>query len=199
MSPAKLGSLIGAAFGLLFVLLNTGGLPGVAATGLRAGAGLVFLAVLLAAFAHGGKDVHPPSGPAPQGGFGRGYWAVVAGEAVALWGGLAVLNGPLDTPDAGVAWVSFVVGAHFLGLAVVWRQRVFVGLAVVLSACGLAGLGLAALGSRQQAVEVVGGVVPGAVLLAVAGWTTARANGWGGAGSAAGTGPRPPASRGMRR
>ena len=54
--------------------------------------------------------------------FGQGYWLVVAVEVVAIAVGLALFNGPLHTPRAAVAWISFVVGAHFFGLAAIWKQ-----------------------------------------------------------------------------
>ena len=37
----------------------------------------------------------------------------MAAEAVALFLGVRILNGPLGLPRAGVAWVSLVVGVHF--------------------------------------------------------------------------------------
>jgi hypothetical protein len=54
--------------------------------------------------------------------FGRGYWFVVAVEVVAVAVGLALFNGPIHTPRAAVAWISFVVGTRFFGLAAIWKQ-----------------------------------------------------------------------------
>lgn len=39
--------------------------------------------------------------------------------------GAAILSGPLATPGAVVAWVSLVVGVHFLALAAIWELSVF--------------------------------------------------------------------------
>ena len=114
---------------------------------------------------HGGRP--------PNAGSRRGYWLVVAAEVAALAADLAALNGPLDAPEAGVAWVSFVVGVHFVALGVVFRESPFHWLGGALGACGLAGLALAAAGAGTQSVAVVSGIVPGAVLLA-SGWWGAR-------------------------
>ncbi len=164
MTPEKLGSVIGAVFGLVFVLANTGSLPSGVALTLRVLGGVAFLAVLLAVRRPAVSRAATPAGS----GFGRGYWLVVGLEVVAIFGGLALLNGPLDTPQAAVAWISFVVGVHFLALAVVWRQRLFTVLGAALAVCGLAGLGLAVGGAPEAAVDTVGGVLPGAVLLGFA-------------------------------
>lgn len=56
-------------------------------------------------------------------------------EVLAIFGGLALLNGALDAPRAAVAWVSTVVGVHFLALAVLWRQRLFTVLGGALAPC----------------------------------------------------------------
>ena len=92
--------------------------------------------------------------------FGRRYWLVVAAAVLAIWIGLALLNGPLDTPHAAVAWISSVVGAHFFALAVVWSNPLFSWLGAALLGCGAVGLVLAARGSDAAAIELVGGVPP---------------------------------------
>ncbi|HEU0101413.1 MAG TPA: hypothetical protein VFR07_03765 [Mycobacteriales bacterium] len=166
MSPEKLGSLIGAGFGLVFVLVNSGSLPTTVAVAVRVLAVAAFLVVLVAVrrpTPAGGSDT-------PTGGFGRPYWLVVAGEVLLIWVGLALLNAPLDTPDAAVAWISCVVGAHFLALAVVWRNRLFHWLGGAMLACGLVGLVLAARGADVGAIKLVSGILPGAILLGFALW-----------------------------
>lgn len=170
MSPEKLGSLIGAAFGLVFVLVNTGPLPTVLAGVLRLLGVGAFLLVLTALRRPG-----PVTGRyAAGGGFSRPYWLVVAAEVLAIWVGVAVLNGSLETPQAAVAWVSSVVGAHFFALAVVWRNPLFHWLGAVLVGCGVVGLLLAARGWDVGAVDLVGGVLPGAVLLGFGVWGSTR-------------------------
>jgi hypothetical protein len=41
----------------------------------------------------------------------------VAVEVAAIWAGSAVLSGPAGQSHAVVAWVTVVVGTHFLALA----------------------------------------------------------------------------------
>lgn len=167
MSGQRLGSVIGAVFGLVYVLVNTGGLPRVVGIPLQA-LGLAAFVVVLIAVARS-----PDHGATANGGFGRAYWLVVAAEVAALAGGLAVLNGALHAGWAGVAWVSFVVGVHFFALGAVFREPFFHRLAAAITACGVAGLALAAAGAGAVAVAVVSGVVPGGLLLA-SGWWGAR-------------------------
>jgi hypothetical protein len=173
MTPEKLGSMIGAVFGLVFVLFNTASLPTGVAVLLRVLGVVAFVAVLVAVRRPGRSMVARPAG----GGFGKGYWLVVAAEVLAIAIGLAVLNGPLATPQAAVAWISFVVGAHFFALAVVWKQSLFHLLGAALVLCGALGLVLAATGSDMSAIDLVGGVLPGAILLGFGLWGSTRGAG----------------------
>ncbi|MFJ8435259.1 hypothetical protein ACIQ9P_28585 [Kitasatospora sp. NPDC094019] len=158
--------LIGAAFGLAFVLANAGALPGAAAVLLRVLAILVFLRLFLALRRR-------PALPAPPGGsavpappvFGRGYRLVVAAEVVVGLAGLVVVNPVLHAPKATVGWIALVVGLHFFGLATVWRRPALHVLAAAMSVCGAAGVGLAAAGAPASVVAVVAGIAPGALLL----------------------------------
>jgi hypothetical protein len=163
MTPEKLGSSIGAAFGLGFVLANTGALPTGVALVLRVLGLAAFVAVfvLLRRRRSSTGTVPPLEGRR----FGQGYWLVVAVEVVAIAVGLALLNGPLHTPRAAVAWISFVVGAHFFGLAAIWKQSLFQWLGVSILLCGALGLVLAIAGSSTGAIDTVGGVLPGGLLL----------------------------------
>jgi hypothetical protein len=167
MTPQKLGSLIGAVFGLVFVEVNAGALPTGIGIVVRV-LGVVALLMVLVALRRPARAeaVARPS----DGGFGRGYWLVVAGEVIAIMAGVRLLSGPMDTPDAGVAWVATVVGLHFVALAVVWTRRFFHVLGAVIALCGVIGLALALAGSPTAAVATVGGILPGALLLAFAMW-----------------------------
>lgn len=168
MSAQRLGSGIGAVFGLVYVLVNAGPLPRAVSLPLQVLACAAFVVVVIAvarADDHGGRP--------PTAGSRRAYWLIVAAEVAALAAGLAVLNGPLDVPQAGVAWVSFVVGAHFIALGAVFREPLFYGLGGAISACGVIDLALAGAGAGTEAVAVLGGVVPGVLLLA-SGWWGAR-------------------------
>lgn len=174
MPGQRLGSMIGATFGLIYLLINAGALPLAASLPLRAVGAAAFLAVLAAICRPPARSTasHAPSFPGR--GFGRPFWLVVAAEAAALAAGLALLNGPLHAPHAGVAWVSTVVGAHFFALAVVFGQRFFHWLGAAIMACGVIGLVLAAGGAPVPLVATISGIVPGALLLASGWWGAHR-------------------------
>jgi hypothetical protein len=167
MTPEKLGSLIGAVFGLVFVLVNAATLPPGIGTLVRV-LGVVAFLLVLVALRRPRRSV-AVARPA-RGGLGMGYWLVVAAEVLAFPVGVRVLSGPLDAPDGGVAWVALIVGLHFNVLAVVWAERLFHWLGASMALCGLVGLALALTGSPKAATGTVGGVLPGALLLAFALW-----------------------------
>ncbi len=163
-----LGSAIAGVFGLIYVEVNAGPLPGSWPAALRvagalAAAGLALVIVLARRAAAGAPAAVRPGARA---GFGRGYWIIVAGEAAAIWAGAAVLSGPAGLPHAVVAWVSVVVGAHFLALAALWRLRMLRYLGVAIVACGLAGLAAALASVPVAVVAATGGVLPGVLLMA---------------------------------
>ncbi len=161
------GSTVGAVFGLVFVVINSGGLPMAIRIVLLALAALAFLAVLLLAMRDARVSrARPSSGNGPP--FGRGYWIIVAVEAVALFVGARLVSEFLR-PELGVAWVSFVVGVHFFSLGWLFRLGRFHVLAVLITACGIAGFVLGALG-LLPGIAIVSGVLPGFVLLAFALW-----------------------------
>jgi hypothetical protein len=168
VSAQRLGSIVGAVFGLVYVLVNAGPLPRAVGVPLQ-GLGLAAFAVVLLAVAraddHGGRP--------PNAGSQGAYWLVVAAVIAALAAGLAALNGPLDAPQAGVAWVSFVVGVHFVALGAVFREPFFHRLGGAIGVCGLVGLAFAAAAAGAETIAVVSGIVPGALLLA-SGWWGAR-------------------------
>lgn len=174
MPGQAVGSMIAAGFGLVYVVVNSGTLPAAVQWPLRSLAVAAAVAVLLAVL----RRQTPNRGPGPDRSnravFGRAYWCVVIVEAVALFGGVRILAGPLETPQAGVAWVSLVVGVHFFALAVIFAQPFFHVLGAAISLCGVTGLLLALAGVAQPAVELAGGVVPGVILLAFAGWGATR-------------------------
>lgn len=167
MSSERIGVLIGATFGLVFVLVNSGSLPSGVSLFLRAAAMLALVGLagfLFVRLAPAGGGVSPSGGV----GFSRGYWWVVIAEVVAIWAGIMVIGRVFDAPHANVAWISLVVGVHFFGLAIVWKLPVFHWLGAALAACGVVGLTLAALGASTAAIDVVGGIVPGFLLLGFA-------------------------------
>jgi hypothetical protein len=163
MTPEKLGSLIGAVFGVVFVMVNAGTLPTGIGSVLRVLGVVAFLLVLVGLRRHS-VAVARPAGV----GLGRGYWLVVAAEVATIVVGVRLLAGPLNTPDAGAAWVAVVVGLHFNALAVVWAQRFFHLLGASIALCGAVAVALAFAGFPKAAISTMGGVLPGALLLAFA-------------------------------
>ncbi|MEV4377053.1 hypothetical protein [Streptosporangium sp. NPDC049644] len=74
--------------------------------------------------------------------------------------------------QTNVAWVTFVVGVHFVALAPVWKDWSIAVPGVVLTLLGVAGLVLAATAAVDW-VPFVSGVLSGVVLLlgtATFGW-----------------------------
>jgi hypothetical protein len=182
-----LGSQIAGVFGVVFVGINSAGLPSVARTVLLvlAGAALVAIIALSARTFRRkprSRDTSVPGDPGPDRGpergvrkvpFGWRYWLVVGIEAVALFAGSRVVTG-LGYPELGVAWVSVVVGTHFFALARIFHLVRFTVLGAVVTACGLAGFVLRIAG-EVSAIAVVSGVVSGFVLLSFGLWAFAPA------------------------
>ncbi|MDQ3654605.1 MAG: hypothetical protein M3457_05955 [Chloroflexota bacterium] len=164
-----MGAAIGAVFGLVYVWVNAGELPSgmsliLRALGVAAFAGLVVMLVVRRNDAAGSGD--RPDRTV----FGRRYCTVVILEVIALFGGLRVITGPLDAPEASVAWVSVVVGVHFVALAAVWDNPFVHWLGVAITLCGAIGLVLAIAGAPRASIAVLSGVVPGAILLGTGWW-----------------------------
>jgi len=165
------GSLIAVFFGLIYVQVNTRALPAAAEWSLRVLASVALLAVVAAIYRR--RDQRRGE-PTDGRGFGRAYWLVVLAEAVALFVGLQVLAGPLDRPQAGVTWVSLVVGVHFFALAVVFEEPFFHLLGAAITTCGAVGLVLVIADVGEAVVDTVSGVVPGLLLLGFAWWGVQR-------------------------
>lgn len=163
LPPQKLGSVIGGVFGTVFVVVNSASSPGALRAILLIATALTVVAIV-AALVRLPADPTPPSSKP----FGRGYWLVVAAEVLALFAGIRIIAGPLDHPEAGVAWVAVVVGVHFFALGRLWRVRLFLSLGGGLTVLGLIGLALAFGGAEAMWVDLVAGVGSGALLLAAA-------------------------------
>lgn len=107
--------------------------------------------------------------PTEHAGFAdRRYWTIVGLEAIALLGGLAVINSVSHRPTFAVPWIALVVGVHFFGLVRLWRVRSFGPLGVALVGLGLAGFLLAGFGAATTTVDLVSGVGSGIALYATA-------------------------------
>ena len=170
MSALKKRMLIGSIFGLVYVTINAGSLSSPAAPALRM-AGIAAFVGLVVALRRVDLERR---GIRASGRFSRGYWMVVAAEVVAILVGWVIITGPLDAPDAGVAWTSVVVGVHFLGLAAVWKQPLQAWLGGAITACGAGGLIAASLGASTPVIAVAAGVAPGFLLLGAGYWPIIR-------------------------
>lgn len=161
---ANPGVLIGAAFGAVFVVANSGAPVPAGAGGAIKGAGVVAVLAVLWAQARtrrastGEVVAHRP-------GFGRAFWLVVAGEVVIGAAGLVGLRLAGAPQQVNVAWIAVVVGAHFVALAVVWRDIGISTVGAVMAMAGLAGLAMAAAGTADVWIPTISGVVSGFALL----------------------------------
>jgi hypothetical protein len=159
MRQQFLGALIGAAFGAVFVLVNSGDpLPAALGWVLRAVAVLALAAVVVLGVRAGGR---PTLEGRPM--FGPSYRFIVLGEVVLLFAGFFVLR-LLEAPvQANVAWIATVVGLHFVALATAWKTRSILVVGVVLTALGVVGLAL--LGNAAEWVPFLSGTLSGLTLL----------------------------------
>ena len=170
--PTFIGHVIGGSFGVAFVLANSASLPPTLATVLRVLALGAFVVVVVAFYST--ARVLRVAGRAHPAGFTRFYWLVVAIEAIALFGGLAVLR-QLE-PAAALGWIALVVGVHFFPLATLWPEgrTQLRSIAVAMTALGVVGLLLAFTVHDAAPVAMVSGVGSGVVLL---GWSLRQAIG----------------------
>ena len=159
-----LGSFIGGVFGLIYVEANAGVLVAPAATALRIAGAAAFAGLLALLAVNRGSGA--PAAAAAQGGFGPRYWLVVAAEVAAIAAGSALLNGPLDRPAPW--WPGLRRGRG----ALCRSGRGLAGVTFPVAGRGHcpvrpAGLAAAGLGAPSAVIATVGGVLPGALLLAV--------------------------------
>ncbi|WP_193071101.1 MULTISPECIES: hypothetical protein [unclassified Brevibacterium] len=186
---AEIGSLIGGAFGLVFLIVNSASFSTlgrilVLVMGIAAFAVIVFFAirslgrmkraqVSSATSVESAESAESDEGQAAAGPrrtvpFGRSYWIIVGIEALALFGGTRLLSG-LGHPELGVAWVAFVVGTHFYALGHVFKLNRFHILATVVTLCGIAGF-IAFFASIPAFIPIFSGIISGFVLLAFGLW-----------------------------
>jgi hypothetical protein len=169
--PDRSGLAIGAVFGLTYVVVNARALPSPAGPVLQVLGVVAFVGVVVGLR----RPVKPPAADrVTRGGFGRGYWLVVAAELATAATGSLLLNGPLNLPEGVLPWISFVVGVHFLGLARVWGESSLGWLGAGIAVLGALGLGVASAGASNAAIASVAGVGPGALLLLGGLWGAAQ-------------------------
>ena len=172
---AEIGALIGAGFGLLFLIINTGqfstlGRTLVIAVGVLAFAGIAVFAVrgLTRKRSGGGRLGESGKRGRQEPPLGRAYWIIVLIEAVLLFAGTRLLA-HLGHPELGVAWVAVVVGTHFYALGWVFGLDRFHVLATVVTLCGIGGF-IAFFAAAPAFIPVISGVISGFVLLTFAMW-----------------------------
>ena len=171
---AEIGALIGAGFGLLFLIINTGqfstlGRTLVIAVGVIVFVGIAVLPVrgLLRKRGGGRLGESGERGRRERTSW-RAYWTIVLIEAVLLFAGTRLLAS-LGHPELGVAWVAVVVGTHFFALGWVFGLDRFHVLATVVTLCGIGGF-IAFFAAAPAFIPVISGVISGFVLLAFAMW-----------------------------
>lgn len=159
------GHIVGGGFGMAFIIANSTPMPTVLrGVFIAAAVAVLMLTVFVFGRAVANGSVTRPDGSDES--FNRPYWILVAFEAVALIGGMALIN--QWRPSAIVGWIAFVVGLHFFGLARLWKSgSTEINLiAIALTILGAAGLVIAFTADSLAAVGLVSGVGSGVVLLA---------------------------------
>lgn len=162
VNSALVARLVGACFGLVFVLVNTSAVPTPWSWVLRA-LGLAGAVVVLLRL----RSPTRASVLEPRTSAIRVYWTSVLVEAVALVAGTRLLAAS-GHGQYGVAWVAFVVGVHFLPFAWAFRLPAFLPLGVALMILAAAGAALGLLGAGEAWVAAVAGVGAGLALLVFA-------------------------------
>lgn len=167
------GVLIGTGFGLVFLLVNSAApLPAAVGFAVKGVGGLAVLAVLWAQWHPCRVETREVAVYRPD--MGRPFRLVVAAEVVIGGAGLAGLRLGGAPWQANVAWIAAIVGAHFLALAVVWRDLGIAAVGAVMMTAGLAGLALAATSTAVAWIPAISGLTSGFALLlsslAVSAW-----------------------------
>lgn len=168
MDSALAARLIGACFGLVFVVVNASAVPAPWSWVLRA-LGVAGMVVVLLRLRTPSRTTLQPRPSAI-----RVYWTSVLVEVVALVVGTRLLAGT-GHGEYGVAWVAFVVGVHFCPFAWAFRLSTFLPLGVALVVLAAAGATLGLLGAGTVWVAAVAGVGSGLALLVFAATPTRAA------------------------
>ena len=158
-----IASVIGGIGGTAYVIINASSLGEPSAAALR----ILAVAALLWILARAWRwRAGSPRARARRAGFAAGYWAVVALEVVLIFGGRALIIGPLNEPSAFLAWLSLVVGLHFFAFVKIFHKLTYLWLGLLISASAIIAFILVGSGATPAAVAVFAAIVPGVVLLA---------------------------------
>lgn len=133
---ARIGSLIGAIFGLVFFLANAEYLGSPTGNFVEIIGIILFLVTIYFGIFNGRDEVaaSPPSRAAM-----RVYGIAVGIEVVALIGGLALISQVFKAEYLSPMWIGLVVGVHFLPFAKAFGAQVFRLLGVAMIAVALVG------------------------------------------------------------
>lgn len=162
-NTTDIGHVVGAVFGLVFVIANTGSLDELVRTVATVAACLAFAFVVIAFIAAIRSGVRASTEHGER--LERRYLLIVAVETVVLFGGLAILR-PIE-PAVTLGWIALVVGLHFIPFVSLWpRGRAqFYVLAATLTMLGVLGLVFAFTTHDAQLVALVSGGGSGVALL----------------------------------
>lgn len=158
MDSTYAARLIGAVFGVVFVVVNAGAAAGPWPWVIRALGVAGFAGVLLRIGRAGEARIEPRREAIAV------YWASVVIEIAAIVVGSRLLS-THGHGEYGVALVAFVVGVHFLPFSWAFRQRGFASRGLTLMALAAIGAALGLLGAGDVAIAMVAGVASGLALM----------------------------------
>ena len=171
---ARVGALIGAVGGVLFVVLNAWPL-GEPWTNVAIGIGVAWFLWDLRAIMRVPED---PDAVRPDARQMQAFWIVVALEVILIIGGTQLAIRVLEIPSASLPWVATVLGVHWLVFRMVFRQEVFLWLGCFTLTCGVVGLMVAFTGvagsDALAATAIASGLIVGAVMLVAVGIDAGR-------------------------
>lgn len=171
---ARVGALVGAVGGLLFLLLNAWPFGDPWANVVRVMGVLWFLGVLWAIW----RVPNDPDPVRPDARQMQAFWIVVGLEVVLIVAGTQLAIHVLDLPSASVPWVATVLGVHWLVFRMVFREDVFLWLGWLTLTCGLVGLLVALTGVAGEdalaATAIASGLLVGVILLGAVGIDAGR-------------------------
>lgn len=171
MKPARVGALVGAVGGVLFVEINAGAVPAPWPAYVRVAGALAFMLVVWLVL----RVPDDPNAYRPDPRQLQAFWITVVLEVVAIIGGAQLLVRVFDRPAASLPWVAVVLGVHWLVFHVVFAQEVFVWLGWLTLACGVVGMVVALTQvGPPESVAIVSGVLTGVVMLGCVGVDASR-------------------------
>jgi hypothetical protein len=171
---ARVGALIGAVGGVLFVVLNAWPL-GEPWANVAIGVGVAWFLWDLRAIMRVPED---PDAVRPDARQMQAFWIVVVLEVILIIGGTQLAIRVLDIPAASLPWVATVLGVHWLVFRMVFQQDVFLWLGCFTLSCGVVGLMVALTGVAGSdvlaATAIASGLIVGAFMLGAVGIDAGR-------------------------